>query len=373
MANKKKTTYQLEDFNYEKIKSFHLAAMVEEGTTGTVTTEDAALNGVGIAKYIKAGDRFEFKCNNITYIFSNSGKLISAASSGWELKLAVVVETVGDVGSVATGTNYGHATRSSGGNVSDDSIDTDTTRTLIINNLNARDQFAAEILNGIIRRMEADPTSLASSTRSYYCQVAYEWAANMMTAAANSRGKLIDETESDIVEQQPVGELDTNNEKLLNNLIYSLQRTDHVELNEGEEEYSERVINPKLNKIIEEFLANSDNENNPHDFEDLLDVLLNPQEDVDGSIHNRVKLHGWGDFMDALGEMTSKLVDIASAITDFTTAINTRLNNIEMDVADIKTSISDLATSTDVEDAKADIIDAMPSCKYTPPASNNEE
>ena len=94
-----------------------------------------------------------------------------------------------------------------------------------IDTLNPRDQFAAQALRGLLSHID-NPYALSDSEMNLYCNAAYQWAANMMSAAANARGSLEDQTLTDKTRNVAVGELETNTEKLLNNILAELERND---------------------------------------------------------------------------------------------------------------------------------------------------
>ena len=210
-----RTQYQVVTFNQEQAKAYSLVAMVKtdvsSGTvlynineTGTVNTD---LKGVGIAKYKSSSNRFEFWYNGQSYTFNITGASADAASEGYKLLMARIIEDVNPSGNAITGTNTGSTQRDQYGQISDGGI-TYEKRVIAIDSQNARDQFATEILNSILQKLDLDPSSLDSSARSYYCQVAYDWAANMMTAAANARGTFTDATETSAsAKQEAIGSL----------------------------------------------------------------------------------------------------------------------------------------------------------------------
>jgi hypothetical protein len=74
-----------------------------------------------------------------------------------------------------------------------------------------RDNFALKALKTLMQRSEKDPSSLSNNEMSFYCDVAYQWAANTMSAAAKVRATIEDETGPSVAEES----LTTNTEKLL--------------------------------------------------------------------------------------------------------------------------------------------------------------
>lgn len=161
-------------------------------------------------------------------------------------------ETLIDVGSGGTGSGTGGSSSGTGGSsahsshtdepvkkiVDNTSIqytqDADEMDTMIqIASLNARDEFATQVLNGMLSKLPS-PAGLSDNEMNYYCNAAYQWAANMMAASARSRSTDDDQTSSSANMEQTTA-LESNTEKLLHNLVVatgeiksSLQRTDEA-------------------------------------------------------------------------------------------------------------------------------------------------
>ena len=99
---------------------------------------------------------------------------------------------------------------------------------IIIDSLNARDEFAVQALKQLLDKVP-NPTAVSDSEMSYYCDAAYQWAAHMMEASANARGSFNQQssstemttTRADVAESS----LSTNTEKLLNNIVSALEKT----------------------------------------------------------------------------------------------------------------------------------------------------
>jgi hypothetical protein len=145
----------------------------------------------------------------------------------------------------------------------------------------------------------------------------------------------------------------------LHELIDALQRTDYSEVENGETVYSERIINPKLNKLLEDL-----------------------QETISGSKYERVTVYKLDDILTTLNTLNTTLTtgfaNIVTALNTFTSNMNTRFTNVESAISSAKSDVisampstSELATSSDVSSAESAIIAAMPSCRYTPPSDNN--
>lgn len=249
MAVIARTKYQLTKFESEKAKAYSLVAMVKTSVGDTAIIENmnsssvwnSDFMGVSICKVRSSSGSFEFTVEGQTYLFNNSGASASSTSVGYKLTMASIVETVDSSGNAVMSTQHGSTTRGADGSIVNNGV-TYEQKTIAIDNLNARDQFAVEALNSIINKMEQDPTTLSDAAISHYCQQAYRYAAYMMTASANARGVYSDNSEqSGDAKQEAIGILTTPTEKLLNNLIVALERTDTKVLENEKETHAELV------------------------------------------------------------------------------------------------------------------------------------
>lgn len=337
--------YQVTSFNAEQAKAYSLVAMVKNDvTTGTILyniDEQGSANpnfkGSGIARYKSNNGIFEFSYGGLTYTFSTSGASSGSASAGYKLMMAKVLENVNPSGNAITGTNTGSTQRDQYGQISDGGI-TYEERVIAIDSQNARDQFATEILNSILQKLDVDPSSLNSSARSYYCQVAYDWAANMMTAAANARGTFTDATETSAsARQEAIGSLESNTDKLLNNLIVALERTDEKRVEDGKEVYSKKVTLPDLQDMLDKMDAMSTSITALKD--NVTNAMTNMQRVMEQQLAQYVA-------------MVAQLTLMVSSLQGFTQNMNTNMQNINNnvtatrgDVAAIGTEMDDLSTS----------------------------
>lgn len=296
-----KTTYSLTAFNRDKAKGYSLVVMCKSDYSASeINNYDENFKGAGIAKYQSVSGKFEFSTNGEIFAFNQYGVSADAPSTGWKLVMANIIEEIYTSGNTAKASEQGSFTRSQDGTIGDVTV-ADADKNILIDSLAPRDQFAVRILESIINKMEENPTEISSSAISHYCQSAYQWAANMMTAAANARAVFTDQTKTDVTTPAEVGTLENNTEKLLNNIIAALERTDETSSStvpaywskagysnvtgahtdavaqtlpkegggqyetttEAEADgwtwhsevaatYSERIINPKLNKILED-------------------------------------------------------------------------------------------------------------------------
>ena len=329
--------YQVTSFNAEQAKAYSLVAMVKNDvTTGTILyniDEQGSANpnfkGSGIARYKSNNGRFEFSYGGLTYTFSTSGVSSDSASAGYKLMMAQVIENVNPSGNAITGTNTGSTQRDQYGQISDGGI-TYEKRVIAIDSQNARDQFATEILNSILQKLDVDPSSLDSSARSHYCQVAYDWAANMMTASANARGTFTDATEtSAAAKQQAIGALENNTDKLLNNLIVELEKTDEKTTEAGQDIYSKRVAIPDLQGLSSKM--------------DTLNTSITALKDnVTNAMTNMQSV--MVQHLAAYNQMVTKLDLIASNLQGFTQSVNRDMENINSNVSATRGDVSTVSS-----------------------------
>ena len=332
-----RTQYQVTLFNQEQAKAYSLVAMVttnvESGTILFNINEQGEANpvfkGAGVAKFKNANNKFEFWCNGQTYVFNQNGTSADTASSGYKLMMAVVIENVNPSGNAATGTNTGSTQRDQYGNIINTGVSYGD-RTIVIDQQNARDQFATEILNSILQKLDVDPSSLDSSARSHYCQVAYDWAANMMTASANARGTFTDATEtSAAAKQQAIGALENNTDKLLNNLIVELEKTDEKTTEAGQDIYSKRVAIPDLQGLSSKM--------------DTLNTSITALKDnVTNAMTNMQSV--MVQHLAAYNQMVTKLDLIASNLQGFTQSVNRDMENINSNVSATRGDVSTVSS-----------------------------
>ena len=126
-----------------------------------------------------------------------------------------------------------------------------------------RDQFAAQALRGILGHIE-NPESISNNEMNLYCSAAYQWAANMMVAAAAARAtNKYDSsgsgTSDDPTRSSDPANLESNTELLLNDLYRALSRTDEsYQFDTGKEDpkthqpiyetrYAERILFKDVN------------------------------------------------------------------------------------------------------------------------------
>lgn len=332
MATIARTKYQLSKFDSNKAKTYSLVAMVKTTVSDTAIIENmnsssvwnSDFKGAGVCK-LRSNSGFEFTVEGQTYLFNSNGESAGTTSADYKLAMASIIESVGSSGNAATGTQHGSTTRGADGSIVDNGV-TYEQKTLAIDSLNARDQFAVEALNSIIAKMEQDPTTLSDAAISHYCQQAYRYAAYMMTASANARGTFEDQTASTAdAKKEAIGSLDSNTDKLINNLIVTLDRVQSKATVDGKEVYSQRIDFNGLDVITQAL------EDNNAALEALKDNVTNAMTNM-----QQVMTQHLGAF----NNIVAKLDLIASNIISFTANLTANFQMVNDNVTSLKTDLS---------------------------------
>ena len=202
-----KITYNLSAFDPLKAKQGALCIMVTTSySESTIVNTSASFGGAGICKY-KDGDRYLLTVNSVLYSFNRQGN--PADKSNYKLLLGEVQQKLSEAGRTVESNRKTVVTRNADGIYSSETTEEDNT--VLVEGLTPRDNFALNALKTLMQRAEKDPSSLSNNEMSFYCNVAYQWAANMMSAAARVRATIENETGSSVDEKF----LTTNTEKLL--------------------------------------------------------------------------------------------------------------------------------------------------------------
>lgn len=240
MAEKNVTriAYKLENFDKERASSGALCAIVDSTVTetpeghsfdnvGSDGTPNPLLVGFGVCT-LTDSRHYNITVNSTKYQFDNNGNWTdSKEGSKLKIMIATVLDPVSYSGNVVDSSTTPSETRNKDGEYDDSGTIEYKNVKKAIEALYPRDHFAIEALKGIMSKVD-EPHALSDSVMNMYCGAAYQWAANMMAAAANSRGILNDETESGTTKTVEVGALDNNTDKLLNNLIAEMERNDEA-------------------------------------------------------------------------------------------------------------------------------------------------
>lgn len=254
-------TYKLFPFVLEQAKEGVLCVMVYKDVTGSITDADETgeikhFIGTGIIRS-QSPNKNTMIIESKTYTFNWDGTCLTSGFEDYKLMLGEISIVLSDSGNTS-GTMRG-TTRSVASDTGE-IIETPTTfeevQPVNVTALNARDNFAVQALRSMLAKVD-DPSTLSNNEMNFYCKQAYQWAANMMTEAGLVRIKLDDET-PDVTEQVEVQSLEGNTEKLLNNIVAALEKTDK-EIDEGNKKVNaERITIPELNKFLEEYVNHTE-------------------------------------------------------------------------------------------------------------------
>ncbi len=126
-----------------------------------------------------------------------------------------------------------------------------------ISSLNPRDYFAQEVMNGFMKNIDK-PFNLSDADIYKYTTLSYKIAQSMINVAAYNRkadpqSGSVDPSAEVVIDKAT---LNGNTEKLLNNIVAALDKT-NAEITVGTEVglKAERITNPQINKLIEEYVA----------------------------------------------------------------------------------------------------------------------
>ena len=247
-----KQTYILKPFESSKASSGVLCVMVKNGISDKITNinSDGTTNpnfmGAGICTQGNGG--FTMMINGVVYQFNSKGEGLHPLSiRTWKLMLGEIEATINTSGNAATSNTTTIVTRGQDGSTTT-KVDYSKTNDVIIDSLNARDEFAVNVLKQLLSSVP-NPSALSNNEMNFFCNRAYQWAANMMEASANARGSFTQEastttgTPSNVTTRADVTteSLSSNTEKLLNNIVSALERTYYAETVSGKVIYHDRV------------------------------------------------------------------------------------------------------------------------------------
>lgn len=247
-------------YSAEEISNVEIVDKTDsEGTTIKATQANADFKGAGICR-AKSPTDYVFTVNSTSYIFNNDGSSKGTSAIGWKLMMGEVQATISTEGSAVESESTVMITRGRDGTVIRTSAST-TPTTKLIESLNARDEFAVEAMKAIIGHIP-NPSELSDSEINFYCTAAYQWAANMMSLSANTRSTTVSESSSeeddnDSTRKEEVTVFDNNIEKLLNNIIAALEKTDSKLTIDKKEVYAERQSNPEWNALWKAYIKHT--------------------------------------------------------------------------------------------------------------------
>lgn len=250
-------TYNLVKFDGAKATSGALCVMVSSSINAdtSISNMDTLGNantnfiGAGVCKKV-ASNLYELTIDSVTYQFDGNGdgKAPSSIVGNYKILLGNANLNLISVGNGIKSNNAALVTRGSDGSVVT-AVDYSQSSSFVIDTLNARDEFAVKALGQMIGHI-SNPADLSNNEMNYYCDAAYKWAANMMQASANARSSFEQKSSTDSslttkpstsVTDVPASSLSSNSEKLLNNIVAIMERTDESYKNFDEVTYYKRV------------------------------------------------------------------------------------------------------------------------------------
>ena len=243
--------YTVEAFDYRSASKGKLVAMVDSSDN---------IIGTGILK-VESTNRLILTVGGDEYIFNSDGNPVSdnAKTANYKIKMGVSQITAIDKGTI--GTTNTSITRSvdSSGDVSYEADTTlDKSYEITIDNLNARDQFALQVLHSIMEKLP-NADELSKDEITHYCEAAYTWAGYMMEMSSKARSVIKDADVPDNTKTEEIGYLDSNIEKLLNNIVAALDKTNASITVDGSSKIAERITAPELNSKLDTLINSVNN------------------------------------------------------------------------------------------------------------------
>lgn len=346
-----KQTYILKPFESSKASSGALCVMVKNGVSDKITNinSDGTVNtnfmGAGICTQGNGG--FTMMINGAVYQFNSKGEgLHPLAIRTWKLMLGEIEAIINTSGNVATSNTTTIVTRGQDGSTTT-KVDYSKTNDVIIDSLNARDEFAVNVLKQLLSSIP-NPSALSNNEMNFFCNRAYQWAANMMEASANARGSFTQEastttgTPSNVATRADVTteSLSSNTEKLLNNIVSALERTDYAETISGKVIYHDRVKVQftELMDFLKTYVKNGES------VVGLKDLISAINKDLVASLSK---------INDSNSAVLNKLADIAVAnnttVKTLSDTTATQAKSIESPSNDVESLKSQGITSADID------------------------
>lgn len=346
-----KQTYILKPFESSKASSGALCVMVKNGVSDKITninsdgTANSNFMGAGICTQGNGG--FTMMINGVVYQFNSKGEGFHPLSiRTWKLMLGEIEATINTSGNAATSNTTTIVTRGQDGSTTT-KVDYSKTNDVIIDSLNARDEFAVNVLKQLLSSVP-NPSALSNNEMNFFCNRAYQWAANMMEASANARGSFTQEastttgTPSNVTTRADVTteSLSSNTEKLLNNIVSALERTDYAETVSGKVIYHDRVKVQftELMDFLKTYVKNGES------VVGLKDLILAINKDLVASL---------GKINDSNSAVLNKLADIAvannTAVKTLSDTTATQAKSIESLSNDVESLKSQGITSADID------------------------
>ena len=314
-------TYYTRPFDSVAAERGNLCVVTRYGFNGSqISTDSSSFIQACICTALSPID-FTVVVNGVTCLFDDKGYPKNVASKDYQLFMGSSDIQVEQYGTAIRRARKIVTTRSADGTVSTEEKEYESgeSKNILISNMTPRDNFALQALRAIIPTLP-DLKNIGDTERYYYCDLAYKWAATMMDRAAQVRATFVDETESSTTEEAEVGELETNTEKLLNNLIATLEKTQQVTIDGQRQVVSDRVVIPELTNTIKQSLHHTpedeDDDQLVFRWEDMQETLNIMRRDIKKAIDDQraVLNSSFSALTTAINNQTTVLTKIKEAI-----------------------------------------------------------
>lgn len=257
------TTYTLRAFDYGLAAKGKLCVVVNKSYSGTTidntntafvkasvctitdNNEVSIVIGSNNCLFDKYGISVSSFASNYKLLMGSAG--IEVQQYGNAIKRAQLVKTIKTTRGIETKVLDYPVTEGTK-RASSDIDDSEPEKNVMVTALNARDNFALRALQCIIPSIP-NIKDIGDDERDFYCKIAYQWAANMMDNAAQVRATFEDETHSTEISTD-ITELETNTDKLLNNILYTMERVQKTTIESGQEIVSNRITTPDLTEAL---------------------------------------------------------------------------------------------------------------------------
>lgn len=351
------TTYSLSAFDHRKASEGGLCVMVYKTVEGSITDEPTVggtplFMGTGVVEVLSPDD-YILTIGSRAYRFKASGACITTGYTDYKLMMGSVGITLSETGSSSATTNGMTRQEDQQGEVIETPSTFETAQPVTVDSLNARDQFAIQALKTLMERADRNPSTMSVNEMNMYCKRAYEWAANMMTEAGFVRIKVDDQTATTETKAVEIGALEGNTEKLLNNLIVELEKTNLKKTEDNREVCYERITIPELKKLIEDYLMEN---STMHTFSDLLTKLKEIKDEITAQKGKQEQC--LNNIKSSIDTLNTTIGSYLSQLNSTLQTMNTRMQALESQATSIQNGISNIDSNINTIDGNIGSIDS---------------
>lgn len=341
-------TYYLSAFDAAQAQRGKLCVATTYTYSGSTIDTDSSSFKVATVPTVVSTKDYSVVINGATCVFDEKGYPKDISSKNYKLWMASTEMNVEQYGSAVRRARKVVTTRSADGTYSTNE-DAGEGGNIMLSTLTPRDNFAMQALKAIIPTLP-DLKNIGDTERTFYCNLAYQWAANMMDRAAQSRADFKDDTAEPTTTGVEVGELETNTDKLLNNLVATLEKTQSVIIDGQQQVVSERISIPKLMEWLNTYSHHTSTGAGDTKTTVGLDDLINAIKSISsGQGSGEVEITDIPDINignAGLGRDSSHPLHIS--ITGLSDVV-TQLTNINTTLGQIKTAVEGLQPTPDPE------------------------